>query len=474
MRKAAVLGFAALAAALAPLHATVYVPVGDAPLGPVRNATEVVVTNPDTVERQLTLTFLPTATGPSRTGSPVTVPAHGTFVLADLAPDGERGLLAIDGAAQLVVTARLVATEAGGRALSSAAVPVVSEGSLLPAGTVIHLQGLARTGNAVSRLGLITLGDAPGSCAVAAFRADGSPLGEAAEIAVPARGRSEIGDALASLGRGRVSEARLEVTCDVPAFAWAAVLTRDGSRIATVAPASALGALDADLANAIGKVHGEGDDGGHTPVKNPGNGGGGGGNAGGGGGGGGQTPAGKPKPTDDAGSFSLPGTFLDATPGDSYRAYDLALRPGVRYKRLTVEFDLFLDRWQSPLFHAVTGLRRADKTLYYGLILRADRAKTILDLGQGQLAKDGGGLWQERTQYHLRTTYDVQSRQVTLEVFHGGTRLEVLSGTMTSTDLRATNKGVRIDFGIARVADGAYFPPVGWRFSNLQVTAVPF
>jgi hypothetical protein len=333
----------------------------------------------------------------------------------------------------------------------------------------------------VSRLGLVTLGATAGTCTVAAFRADGSPLGGPVQVAVSGQGQSTLADALAAAGVSRVSEARMEVTCDVPAFAWAAVLSGDGSRTATATPASALGA---SLTSVVDKVRrGEGDVGDGNRQPSPGNGGNGGsggnggnGGNGGGGNGGGETPAGDPKDPkpDGDGSFSLPGTFLDAKPGDSYREYELALRPGARYKRLTVDFDLFLNRWQSSLFHAVTGLRRADKTLYYGLILRADRAKTIFDLGKGQLAKDDGGLWQEGTNYHIRTTYDVESRQVTLEVFRGGKQVEVLSGAMTSTDLRETNRKVRIDFGIAKVADGAYFPPVGWKFSNLEVKAVPF
>jgi len=475
MRKAAVLGFAVLAAALTPrtpLWATVYVPVSNGPLGAVHYATEVVITNPGAAPGRVTATLLSPAPAPA--GSTVTVPAHGTFVLSGLAPDGVPGLLAIDGAPQLVVTARLVARGADGRVLSRAAVPVVAEAGQAAAGSVLHLQGLERTGRIVSRLGLVTLGDAPGRCTVAAFRADGTALGGAVQLAVPALGLIEVDDVLAAGTAagpvGRISEARLEVTCDVPAFAWAAVLAKNGARTATATPGSAVGTA---LADAVDKSRSEGNPG-EPPVRGGTGGNGGNGGNGGTGGTGGTNPGGgTPKP-DANGSFSLPGVFLDAKPDDSYRAYDLALRPGVRYKRLTVELDLFLNRWQSPLFHAVTGLRRADKTLYYGLILRADRAKTVLDLGQGQLAKDNGGLWEEGTNYHLKTTYDVESRQVTLEVYRGGNRVAVLSGQMTATDLRETNRAVRIDFGIARVADGAYFPPVGWRFSNLQVTAVPF
>jgi hypothetical protein len=32
---------------------------------------------------------------------------------------------------------------------------------------------------------------------------------------------------------------------------------------------------------------------------------------------------------------------------------------------------------------------------------------------------------------------------------------------------------MRVDFGQKGVADGAYFPPVGWQFSNLKVVFEP-
>ncbi len=115
MSRAAVLGFAAFAVLTAfatRLHATVYVPVGDGPLGAVRYTTSVVVTNPDAVPHRFTAALL--AAGSGSAGSPVTVPAHGTFVLSGLARDGERGLLAIDGAPQLLVSARLAATSISG------------------------------------------------------------------------------------------------------------------------------------------------------------------------------------------------------------------------------------------------------------------------------------------------------------------------------------------------------------------------
>jgi hypothetical protein len=489
MKTAAVLGLAVSAtlAAHLPLAATVFVPVlpGDLPqagaAAPAAYLTEVVVANPGPNPRSFTATFL--FAGGSRATAPVVLPGHASTLVAGLAEEGESGLLAIDGPSGLQVSARLASPD---HPRAGAAVPVVGEALLTPASETVHLQGLVRSAEAASRLHLVTLGETAGTCAVAAFQADGSALGETAEIAVPALGATAVEDPLAAAGDAglaEVADARLAIACDVPVYAWAATLAANASDIGSVA--TILAARPVGAASGLLPKRGEGDTGGTG--GRPGTGGGTGGNSGNGGNGGNGGDGGNggnggdggtvtpPVPKPDAnGSFSLPGTFFVPTAGASELDYELALRPGVRYKKLTVEFDLYLDRWQTPLFNTVTGLRRADKTLYYGLILRGDRGKTIVDLGKGQLAKDNGGLWKEKTQYHLRMTYDVAARKVTLAVFQGAAQVAALSGAMTSTDLRQTDRKVRIDFGIAKVADGAYYPPLGWRYSNLQVTAVPF
>jgi hypothetical protein len=108
------------------------------------------------------------------------------------------------------------------------------------------------------------------------------------------------------------------------------------------------------------------------------------------------------------------------------------------------------------------------------LILRGDKAKTILDLGKEQMAK-GDGPWKERTQYHVRMETDAGSRTVTLKLFQGNNLVHIVSGGLVANDLSVpSGKTVSVDFGIARAADGAYFPPVGWKYSNLSVKAEPF
>lgn len=181
-------------------------------------------------------------------------------------------------------------------------------------------------------------------------------------------------------------------------------------------------------------------------------------------------------PLVSADHLSIRGVFLNARKGDSYRVFDLPLSSGVRYKRVTVDFDLYLHKWVNPLFHGVMALRRNDRTLYAGLILRGDRAKTILDLGKEELARDKhSGPWRPRNNYHIRITTDVETRRVTVQVFQRGKLVHTLAGPLTTPDLSVSGgRKMRVDFGGTKVADGAYFPPYGWKYSNLVVQAERF
>jgi hypothetical protein len=79
--------------------------------------------------------------------------------------------------------------------------------------------------------------------------------------------------------------------------------------------------------------------------------------------------------------FQQAGTYLAARQGASYKSFTLPLVDGVRYKKATVDFDMFIDRFPKGLFAGVMSLRRNDRTLFYGLIIRGDRQKTVLDMG---------------------------------------------------------------------------------------------
>jgi hypothetical protein len=473
MRKPVVLGLLGLFASLVPAFAgTVYVPIAPPQkIGDVIYRTQVAVGNPGAVARQLSTTFIGSGRDGTQAGTApatATVAAHGTLVLTNLTPAGRDGMLEISGAPELAVSAHLEAVSRTGRILSSASLPVVGSDQVVPGGAAAQLQGIGRTSAGVRhRFGLINLGLAEAACAVTAYRSAGTPVGQPVRFTVPALSHNSVVAPLAGFGSALFAEARVEVSCNASFYVYAVQLSPEGA--ATVArPSVTLGSDLSALQGFLDRADGGGDD-----DK--------GGRGGGGNGDGdddgssdddGSDATGEPVVSQD--QLSFPGLFLNARQGNSYRLFDLPLAPGVRYKRVTVDFDLYLNQWASPLFNCITSLRRTDRVLYYGLIVRGDRAKTVLDLGRDELARDDGP-WKQRTNYHIRMVTDAQTRRVTLQVFQGDRLVHTLSGAMTTRDLTVpAGKKMRVDFGIGKVADGAYFPPLGWRFSNLTVKAERF
>ena len=473
MKHALALGLLAAAAAV-PAHAgTLYVPYAtDEAVGSARYRTEIVVTNPGDQPARVQMLFV-AADGASHPATTRTVAAHGTEVVAGLAAAGRHGRVEVSGPDSLVVSARLLAYGEDGTLLSSAVEPIVSAQSLVPAGQTIHLQGLANTADAVTRWGVVTAGDR-GTCSLAAYSADGAELGASSAALAGTLART-VPEPLQAFRSGSLAEARLEVTCDAPAFAYAAVLSTDGSRARFVTAGTSLAA---DLTAIVSGVRGAGPggDGGtatpgkpsspSTPPSTP------------------STPStpapadtpGQPLKTDNYGSFQIDGIFLDgqAGLGNAYTAYNVDLVLGHKYRKLTLDYDLYVGRYQTPIFHSIAGIRRSGKTLYMGFLMRADKSKTLVDLGHDKLLKDIGP-WHQNTQYHVTMVVDAAAKKGTLLLLQDGKVVEQLSGKLTNTDLRtiAANKPVRIDFGIPRIADGAYFPPVTWKFSNLQLVMTP-
>lgn len=473
MRKPVVLGLLGLFTSLVPAFAgTVYVPVAPPQkIGDVTFRTQVVVSNPGDVASRLTTTFIASGSDGSKAGAApatVTVPANGTLVLSNLTRTGREGMLEISGDPRIAVSARLEGTSRSGRLLSSAPLPVVGSDHVVPGGAAAQLQGIARTVAGMQhRFGVINLGVEEAACTLTAYRAGGAPAGKPTRFSVPPLSHNTVAAPLAAFGSALFTEARVEVSCDSSFYVYAVQLSPLGAAAVSgpsvtlesdlVAARELAGVAEGGLPDdgTVGDGIGDfGDDQGEEEGES------------------GDDSSAAAVISQD--QLTVRGLFLNARKGNSYRMFDLPLRPGVRYKRITMDFDLYLHKWVNPLFHVVSALRRNDRTLYAGLILRGDRAKTVLDLGKDELARDTGP-WKQRSNYHIRVVTDAQAQRVTLEVLQGGRLVHTLSGPMTTRDLSVTSgTKMRVDFGGTKVADGAYFPPVGWKYSNLVVKAEPF
>jgi hypothetical protein len=438
MKRPLLLALLALLVVAPALHAgTVYVPVTKDGIQTKSYKTKVWVTNTSSVARRFTHLFIPAGSdGTVRSATPetLTVPAGGTLLLSSLAPAGQIGVLEISGAPQLVVTARLDALAAGAPPVASAHLPVVSSDNLVEGGKTAYLQGLARgQAGLISNLGILNLGHEASQCTISAFRSNGTQIGTNAVIAMAALSNREFADAYGILQESAIADSYFAINCAQDFFAYATVLDPVNAQTVYVTPSYSLASallVPGDTSGPPGTVQ-----------------------------------------------FSVPGVFLDAKSGDSWRIIDLPAHPTTRYKKAVVEFDLRV----GPMtlgprnFYGVTSFRRNDKTLYYGLIVRDDRDKTILDMGVEDIVTgSNGGPWKANSNYYVVFDYDTDSRVLTFKLFRAGVLVEQLTGNINHTDIIANSNLLRVEFGQKGIADHAYFPPIGWRFSNLSVRLETF
>ncbi len=429
MRRALTLGIGLLLAASPSLAGTVYVPLAtDTVRDGVQLKTQLLVTNQGARARRFSAVFLERGidgTAVSRTGVGGTTVEPLSTVVVEAVPPGGLGILEITTAPQLVVDARLLVTGPDGKTTATQ-LPVVTSGSLVAAGEGVHLQGLERSPGSVSNLGILNLEHHETSCEVRVFRADGTPLNATAVISFQPLSILQFLDVFRILGLDTIAEAHVEVVCDGAYYAFATVVQQSPAAVQFISP-SASGKSD-------------------------------------------LVPPGQ-EPDVKVVEFEASGNFFQAVAGDSVRSFDLPLVPGVSYRVINIDFDFFLNRWQSDLFHALVGLARPDGTLYFGMFLRRN-GRTILDLDEEQEVKVPGP-WQERTQYHVHIRYDTEQGEILIQVLRGVDIVHEIVTPVIHTDLSDNGNPVRLVFGLPRVFDGAFFPPVGWRFSRLKVRVIP-
>ncbi len=345
---------------------------------------------------------------------------------------GTLGMVEATAGDAVVFAGRVESFSTAGLARSQAHVPVVGADDLFAAGTTAHLQGLERSlAGAATHLGVVTAGEEDGVCTIKAFRADGSQLAGTATVVAFADGLRWFEDAFALLGETSLGDARFDVSCDVPFYPFAAVFA--GSPDSTQFVIPSLGG-DAGVQPPVGT--------GELLRKN--------------------------------------GVFLDAVQGDAYLSLPLPIAAGVRYSELEVEFDVYVPKLTSPTDVTFWGtlvlLRPVKGGTYLAHTIRGNgRNKTTLDMGIGTAGVFRGenDAWQEQASHHVKVVYDADARQATWELRRGGALVERIVATTGTSPLRHDGEGIHVRFGYEKVYDNAYFPPWGFRFSNLVVRGVP-
>jgi hypothetical protein len=179
---------------------------------------------------------------------------------------------------------------------------------------------------------------------------------------------------------------------------------------------------------------------------------------------------------------NMPGLFLNSTAKNPALVVTLPLTPGVAYRRASIDFDLFVNKY-TPLFTGVLGMYhpggpRFGKTLYFGFNIRGNRGRILADLGQATLeaAVKRDVAIAQRSTYHVKVIYDTAQRGTLFYITDASTGkavLDALAGVFNPILEDTGNAPVRIQFGLPGVADQAYYPPIGWKFSNLHVVVTP-
>ena len=441
-RRVLLLGSLALLVALVPAFAgTVYLPVSaNKTAGSVTYQTRLWLSNPGTTARQVTVFFLLAGTDGTQRGTAkpqaFTLAANGTMLLTNLAPDGASGLLEITGAAQILATAHLEGLDAQHAIASTAYLPAISSKNLVAKNGTADLLSLSRSDNGpVTNLGLVNLGQQVAQCTVRATLVNGAPLGGAAVVTVPPVSVRRFEDALGFLGVSSVADARLSATCDQNFSAFAEIL-------GTVVPSAVLVAPTVSLDSTL-------------------------------------VPPGTSPPPGDSVVVQRAGTFFIATTNASDFSMPLPLVAKQSYGKATIEFDMTTGTF-SPVYDSLLGFVRqaghgAPRTLYFGFNIRGSRGKTFIDLGVPVLDPTitGSFPWQQHMTYHVKIVYDAQARKMTLQASQNGVVLHNLSGAIYNLDMSDQGTGLALKFGLAGIADEAFFPPIGYSFANLRAQFDP-
>ena len=294
-----------------------------------------------------------------------------------------------------------------------------------------HLQGgERRLSGSASHFGINTFGAEDGECTVKMFRADGSQILSTVTLWGPALGQRWFADTFNIVGEPSISDARFEVSCNVPFLPFATILGSEPDSTQFVLP-SVTGADDLGPAPP-GAVEGE--------------------------------------------LVRLPGNFFTPVRGASIFDVTLPIEPGVRYSQIAWEFDVIVPTIRDSAgtnFHSTTLLLRPVKggTHFAHTIRGNGRYKSTIDLGDHQVLRGADNGWAPNTLHHVKVVYDTDARTMVWQLSRDGGVVEELVGNIGNRNLTHQGEGLHILFGLDKEYDhGAYLPPYNFRFSDLVVT----
>ncbi|HWM92478.1 MAG TPA: hypothetical protein VN493_17060 [Thermoanaerobaculia bacterium] len=404
------------------------------------HSTEVWVSNPAGSQRGFSTFFIPAATdGTTRGGSPeIPVPARRTFLLSNVGSTS--GLLEVKSTQEMSVEAQLINTSPAGLQTRSS-VPVISSVNTVGAGKTAHLVGLERDSarGTLSHLGVVNLGTQGAQCEIRLFRVDGTQIGSAVTLSFFALSLRQFDDALGALGEQRITDARVQVTCNQPFFVYAAVVNQPLGQIWFLSPSASTTA----------------ETGGTNPTPAPGN----------------------------SLVFQKSGHLHTAIPpGNAKGTINIPIQQTMALKRMVIECDFIPGPWNSekiPGNHAIIWLYRGKfrgntvaNVNAFGPNKHTIKMNQNVDLAAKQVTNAEVGLQlQQGKRYHLRYVYDAATNQITADISQAGTLLKTLRmpGTASGNILAVHPPSLNVEFGHHPGQEGPEIPSWGWSYYDLKV-----
>jgi hypothetical protein len=418
--------FLALAAPVAVVAETYYVPIPlVGPAGRPQPQLEIAKTvgGPQT----LIPTFAAAGQdGASLTGAPVDVNNDvkpNVFAVRNFV-DGN-GVLKLTGDPGIAVASgALFLDEITGLGTWTWPLPILTQANAFAAGTTAYIQNLARNSTGSSNLEIANLGAVQASCQYRLRRPAGSFIGPLRTVAVKAASDAVVANPLQVMAEtGAVAGVRAEVRCDQPFYAYGTFVSPGNVKSFRML----------------------------YPFDGP------------------------PTPYTEAVNINLRGVFFRPVAGASEMTVTLPLVPDKAYRKATIDFDMNLNEF-SPIFSGVVGMfhtggPRFNKTLYFGSFIRGNRNRSLIDQGSPVVepALKFASTWQQGANYHFTIVYDAENALIRYLVTQGSRTVFDVTGGAYNLDLADRGQPVKLNFGLAGIADQAYFPPVGWKFSNLKV-----
>ncbi len=424
----------------------VYIPVvAPSGTGGDLHSTEIWVTNSAGTQSGFTSLFLAAGTdGTQRAGTPpeVPVPAKRTFLLAN--PSNTLGLLEIGSSKEIGVVARLVNTSPTGQQTLSA-LPVISVANRFAAKGTAHLVGLERDAarGETTHLGIVNLGTAASTCEVKFFRVDGVQIGATVNLSFLPLSLRQFDDALGSLGEQLIKDARAQVLCSQPFYAYGALLTQPAAQITFIVPSVVTTATA-----------------GTDPDPDPG--------------------------TGNPLIFQKSGLLHTATTSNPKGYVDIPIKSALSLKKMVIDMDFVPGPWNRekiPGNHAILWLYRGkfrSNTIAnvnaFGPNKYSIKANQNLDLSPGAVTTQEVGLQlQQGVKYHLRYIYNAANNLVTTEISSGGKLLKTLTmpGTGQAGRIAIQPSFLNVEFGHFPGQEGPEIPSYGWSYYDLKVEMVP-